>query len=114
MSCSGSQRRCPKPPTSMRDEDGDHATPYWMTVVVRAGTSRVIRERIVLNQAAFFDLWTVGRGWIRWGSRAQPKAAQTRSSSSWAESSRVGSATRFLPANHLGSMGLSQGLLVGR
>src|SRR5207237_9657885 len=69
---------------------------------------------LVLNQAAFFDLWFVGGGWIRCGSRSQPKAAQTRSSSSGADSSRAGSATRFFPANHLGSIGLSQGLFVGR
>src|SRR5439155_14175939 len=69
---------------------------------------------LVLNQAAFFDLWFVGGGWIRCGSRSQPKAAQTRSASSGADSSRAGSATRFFPANHLGSIGLSQGLLVGR
>ena len=73
-----------------------------------------VREALVLNQAAFFDLWFVGGGWIRCGSRSQPKAAQTRSSSSGADSSRAGSATRFFPANHLGSIGLSQGLLVGR
>ena len=50
----------------------------------------------------------------KWSHGGQAKAAQTRCSRSWAVSRRVGSTMRRLPWTHFGSIGLSQGLLLGR
>jgi len=49
-----------------------------------------------------------------WSWYVQPKASQTRSASSCADSSRFGSITRRLVCNHFGSIGLSQGLFTGK
>jgi hypothetical protein len=58
---------------------------------------RYAARPLVLHQAAFFDLWIVGRGWISCGARGQPKAAQTRSSRSCTASSRTSSAPASCP-----------------
>src|SRR3954451_15766491 len=69
---------------------------------------------LVQDQAAFFDVLGCFLGWIRCGSWGQPYTAQTRSASSAVASRRSGSMTLRLPWSHLGSIGLSQGLLIGR
>jgi hypothetical protein len=69
--------------------------------------THVSQTILVRAQATF-----LGMG--RWGSWGQARAAQTRSASSWAGSRRSGSTIRFLVWVHLGSMALSQGLLVGK
>src|SRR2546421_12396130 len=66
------------------------------------------------DQAAFFDVLGCFLGWIRCGSWGQPYTAQTRSASSAVASRRSGSMTLRLPWSHLGSIGVSPGLLIGR
>ena len=75
----------------------------------RAFLAEVRREwpTLLQDQAASW-------GMARWGSWSQPKASQMRAMSSLAGSRRAGSATLRLPWTHLGSIGFSQGALLGR
>src|SRR5437588_11753112 len=77
-------------------------------------TGHLVPPFLVQDQAAFFDVLGCFLGWIRCGSWGQPYTAQTRSASSAVASRRSGSITLRLPWSHLSSIGLSQGLLIGR
>jgi len=85
------------------DRGSQYTAGSYTTVLAAHG----IRPSLVQDQATS---WRI----VRCGSWAQPKVAQTRSISSAAASRRVGSTTRRLPWAHFGSIGFSQGLLIGK